>query len=218
MDLFHFDIETSSAYPSFESFQENDEKGAELFDRKFHKMKWVDTYESINDAYLDQAGIISTYGRICCISFGYINNEGHNLIKSFYGEDEEEIVKNFNNLLLKIETKSFNLSGYRILYFDIPWILHKLHKYGIKPANIIYLYNKKPWETRITDMAEDWKLKFAWTSSFDEVCYELGVDSPKDKMAGNEVTKKYWEGNYEEIKEYCEKDVIASIEVSKKIY
>lgn len=218
MELFHFDIETCSNYKDYNTFLIQDEIGAKLFEKKYEKMKWNETYDSINDAYLDQAGIVSTYGKICCISFGYINDKGLPMINSIYGEDEKEIVTKFNNLLLKIEKKNFNLSGFRILYFDIPWILHKLHKYGIEPASIIYLYNKKPWETRITDMAEDWKLKFAWQSSFDEVCYELGTDSPKDKMSGNEVTSKYWEGKLEEIKDYCEKDVKASIDVSRKIY
>lgn len=218
MELFHFDIETCANYKDYNTFLLQDEIGAKLFEKKFEKMKWNETYETINDAYLDQGGIVSTYGKICCISFGYINNEGLPMINSIYGDDEKEIVTKFNNLLLKIETKNFNLSGFRILYFDLPWILHKLHKYRIKPASIIYLYNKKPWETRITDMAEDWKLKFAWQSSFDEVCYELGIESPKDQMCGKEVNSKYWEGKLEEIKEYCEKDVKASIEVSKFIY
>jgi hypothetical protein len=68
---------------------------------------------------------------------------------------------------------------FRINYFDIPWVLHKLHKYGIEPANIIYLYDKKPWDCKIVDMSDDWKSKFAWAFSFDEMCYEIGVMSPK---------------------------------------
>lgn len=218
MELFHFDIECASQYKDFDTFKLNDIIGAKLFENKFEKMNWKDKYSSIDDAYSDQAGIITTYGRICCISFGYINNEGESMISSYYGEDEKEIVTKFNNLLMKIEKKNFNLCGFRILYYDIVFLLHKLHKYKIKPANIIYLYNKKPWETRITDMAEDWKLKFAWQSSFDEVCYELGIESPKDQMSGKEVTSKYWDGKVEEIKNYCEKDVKASIEVSKYLY
>jgi hypothetical protein len=41
----------------------------------------------------------------------------------------------------------------------------KLHKYGIEPANIIYLYDKKPWDCKIVDMSDDWKSKFAWAFS-----------------------------------------------------
>lgn len=217
-ELFHFDIETCGICPDYETFKLNDNRGASLFESKYNKMEWFNKYSDINEAYIENAGIISTYGKICCISFGYTDNTGIKRISSYYGTDEKEIVENFNNLLQKIETKNFNLSGFRINYFDIPWLLHKLHKYEIKPANIISPYNKKPWDMRITDISEDWRGKFAWAFSFDELAYELGVNSPKDNMNGSMVHKYYHEGKLEMIKEYCEKDVLASIEVSLKIY
>jgi predicted PolB exonuclease-like 3'-5' exonuclease len=216
-DLFHLDIETVGAYPDWETFKSSDLRGAKLFEVKYNKMNWQEKYGSIDKAYLDNAGIISTYGRIVCISFGFLDN-GVNKIRSFYGADEKDIVEKFNNLLKKIETKNFNLSGFRIVYFDLPWILHKLHKYGIEPANIIYMYDKKPWDMRITDISDDWKQKFAWAFSFNEVVYELGLESPKVMMDGSQVHHHYWNGRIEDIKTYCEKDVEVSIEVSKKIY
>lgn len=217
-ELFHFDIECTGQYKDYESFLLNDERGAELFNKKFKKMDWEDKYSSINDAYIEQSGIISTYGKIVCISYGYTNANGDAVITSAYGDDEKEVVYKFNEVLKKVETKNFDLCGYRILYFDIPWILHKLHKYGIKPANILYLYNLKPWEVRMVDIADDWKVRFAYTSTFDEVCYELGVESPKDAMNGSEVHTYYWSGRLEEVKTYCEKDVNSSIKVANLIY
>lgn len=218
MELFHFDIETTGQHPDFETFKSEDQRGSKLFEGKYLKMKWDEKYDSLNDAYCDNAGIVSTYGKIVCISFGYIDNTGEKKISSFYGDDERDIVDSFNNLLKKIETKSFNISGFRINHFDIPWVLHKLHKYGIKPADIIYMYDKKPWDMRVTDMSDDWKQKFAWAFSFDEMCYELGVPSPKDNMNGSEVHHVYWSGGIEKVKEYCEKDVSSSIDASLKLY
>lgn len=217
MELFHFDIETAGQYKDYDSFLDNDERGAKLFLGKYEKMNWSEKYDDINEAYLDNAGIISTYGRIVCISFGYESN-GEKHIRSFYGDDERDIVESFNNLLKKIETKSYNLCGFRINYFDVPWVLHKLHKYEIEPANMIYLYDKKPWDMRMVDMSDDWKSKFAWSFSFDEMCYELGVQSPKDIINGSDVHKYYWSGRIEDIKTYCEKDVSSSIDASKKLY
>ena len=216
-ELFHMDIETAGQYKDYDTFLDNDERGAKLFLNKYEKMNWSEKYDDINAAYLDNAGIISTYGRIVCISFGYESN-GEKMIRSFYGDDERDIVESFNNLLKKIETKSYNLCGFRINYFDVPWVLHKLHKYEIEPANMIYLYDKKPWDLRVVDMSDDWKGKFAWAFSFDEMCHELGVASPKDIINGSDVHKYYWSGKVEDIKTYCEKDVNSSIEVSKKLY
>lgn len=217
MELFHFDIETAGQYKDYDSFLDTDERGAKLFMNKYEKMNWSEKYSDINEAYLENAGIISTYGRIVCISFGYESN-GAKHIRSFYGEDERDIVESFNNLLKKIETKGFNLCGFRINHFDIPWVLHKLHKYEIEPASMIYLYDKKPWDVRVTDMSDDWKQKFAWAFSFDEMCYELSVASPKDIINGSDVHKYYWSGRVEDIKTYCEKDVSSSIDASKKLY
>ena len=212
-----FDIETVGEYKDYETFLLNDERGANLFEGKWKRMKWDEKF-SLEDSYLDQAGIISTYGRICCISFGYVDANGQKQIRSFHGTDERYIVESFNDLLKKIEQKNFNLSGFRINYFDIPWVLHKLHRYGITPADMIRPYEKKPWEMRIVDMADDWKQKFAYSYSFDEMCYELGVPSPKTKMDGSLVHEYYHAGRLEEIKEYCEMDVSSSIDAGLKLY
>lgn len=218
MELFHFDIETASQYNDYKTFIENDERGAKLFEKKFYKMNWDEKYSSIDMAYEEMGCIMSTYGRIVCISCGFIDDKGNNRITSYFGTDEEDLLNQFNDVLKKVEKKNFNLCGFRIVNFDIPWVLHKLHKYGIEPANIIKPYGKKPWDVRVVDMASDWKQRFAWSNTFDEMCYELNIESPKDNLDGSMVNKYFWEGKLEEIKDYCEKDVKSSIEVSKKIY
>ena len=68
MELFHFDIETTGEYKSFADFKAHDERGAKLFEGKWKRMGWEQKF-SLEDSYLDQSGIMSTYGRICCISF-----------------------------------------------------------------------------------------------------------------------------------------------------
>lgn len=217
MELFHFDIETVGEYRGYDEFRKSDERGAKLFEGKWSRMGW-DKKFSLEDSYLDQSGIMSTYGRIVCISFGYIDSSGQKQIRSFYGEDERDIVASFNDLLKKIGQKSFKLCGFRINYFDIPWVLHKLHKYGIEPAEMIAPYDRKPWDMRIVDMADDWKQKFAYAFSFDEMCYELGVASPKSKMDGSLVHEYFHSGRIEEIREYCEMDVSSSIDAGKIVY
>lgn len=217
-ELFFFDIETVGNYPNLDDLKKSNQKEYELFQRKYEKMKWDEKYDSMEEAYLNNAGIISTFGKIVCISCGYKDNNGDMKISSLYGDDEKEIVDKFNQYLSKIEKKNFNLSGFRILYFDVPWVVHKLHKYDIVPTDMIYYYEKKPWDMRITDLSDDWKFRFAWSPSFDEVVYELGLKSPKETINGSQVHEEYWKGNIEKIKDYCEEDVRASIEVAEKMY
>ena len=75
-DLFMFDIETCGQYKDYDSFLDSDERGAKLFSSKYEKMGWSEKYSDINEAYVENAGIISTYGKICCISFGYVDSNG----------------------------------------------------------------------------------------------------------------------------------------------
>jgi 3'-5' exonuclease len=217
-DLFFFDIETCGQYRDYNTFLLEDPRGSELFRKKFIKNEWDKKYESIDKAYLENASIISSYGRICCISFGYMDMNKEKRISSYWGPDEKNIVNSFNEWLKKIERKKFKLCGFRILYFDIPWILHKLHKYDIIPADIIYPYSKKPWDMRIVDLADDWKGKFAWNGTFDESLYELGLPSPKDEINGSEVHRYYHDGMYDTIKKYCKKDVASCIDMAEKMY
>jgi predicted PolB exonuclease-like 3'-5' exonuclease len=216
-NLFHLDIETCGLYKDIDEFKINDERGYLLFERKCKKMGW-DQKEEISESYLNQSSIMSTYGKICCISFGYLDLNGSNQIRSLYGDDEFDIVNSFNELLKKIEKKNFSLCGFRIMAFDIPWILHKLHKYDIKPADIILPYDKKPWEMRIVDMSESWKLKFAYSYSFDETAYELDLNSSKINMDGSLVHQYYYSNKIDDIKNYCEDDIRLSIEMSKKLF
>jgi len=217
MKLMHFDIETRGQYKDFETFESNDPQGAKIFRNKYDTY-WHKEDETIEEAYLSRCSIVSTYGSICCISMGFQTADGEKEIKSIYGDEEKKIIEGFNKSLEKISRNGFHLSGYNIKHFDIPWVLHKMHKYGIQPAPILDIYNKKPWETMIVDIYEDWKQRAYSTYSFEEVCYELGIDTPKFDMSGKDVHRVFWENDLERIKKYCEADISASIDVERAVY
>lgn len=221
-NLFYFDIETAGQYKSLESLMNNDRRGYELFLKKYHNNTWMsERFSTASEAYLEYSPIFSTFGKIVCISFGYFTNkntQGYR-VDSIYGDNEKKIVTEFNNLLLKVSQKHMSLSGYRILSFDIPWVLHKLNKYGIEPSKLIDVYGIKPWDIRAVDLADEWKQKFRYYVSFDEVCYTLGIDSPKDEIDGSMVHSTYWKDkNIELIKDYCQKDVLSSMKVAEKMF
>ncbi len=216
-DFVLLDIETRGNYKDYQEFCDNDERGAELFRTKYNKLGWYKEM-TIGEAYTTYSPIISTFGSICCISVGMTNSSGDKKIHSFYGDNEREILESFNKALEKIQMKDLTLCGYRIFNFDIPWLLHKFHTYRIIPADIINIYGKKPWELRIVDMFDDWKIKSTHTASLDDICYELGIKSPKSELDGSKVHAYYWEGKLDEIKDYCECDISVSIDISKIIY
>jgi len=220
-DLFHFDIETAGNYPTWDEFELNDQRGADLFRKKYDNY-WIERYDTIEEAYTSLAPVVSTFGRICCISCGYWSGDEKRIRSSTSTtNDEKDILLDFKKTLEQIEVKNFDLTGFRIRYFDIPFVLHRMHKYDIKPPSILQIYDKKPWEMRVRDISDDWRQSFARAFSFDEVCYELDLESPKDEINGSEVHNEFWKQtpqSLERIKVYCEKDVSSSLDVERKMY
>jgi len=219
-NLFYFDIETVGKYKDLETLKSNDERGYKLFLKKYNTNSWLQEKGTIEESYLQSSSILSAFGKIVCISFGYYTNKNEigYTINSLYGNEEKIIVKEFNNLLKKVGQKHMLLSGWRILSFDIPWIVHKLNKYEIVPSNLLDIYGVKPWEIKAFDLADEWKQKFGHYTSFDETTYELGIDSSKDDIDGSKVHQTYWnDQDINRIKVYCEKDVLKSMQVSEKM-
>jgi hypothetical protein len=87
IELFHFDIETAAIIKTLKPLSLMT-RGSKLFKDKFNRLGWETKYE-VEAGYLDQAGIISTYGRIVCISCGYIDNEGNNKVSSFLDDEKK---------------------------------------------------------------------------------------------------------------------------------
>lgn len=220
-NLLYFDIETAGEYKDLESFKENDIRGYDLFMKKYEKNKWMQEDDRTpEEAYINYAPLFSTYGKILCISFGYYTekNEQGYTVSSIYGDNEYDIMKQAQSLFSKVSKKHLLLSGYNINVFDVPWLVHKMNKYDLTLPPVLRIYGKKPWEIQTIDLFNEWKTIYRYYTSFDEVCYELDVDSPKDKIDGSQVHSTYWVDNdIETIKDYCEGDVYASMIVGKKM-
>ena len=78
--------------------------------------------------------------------------------------------------------------------------------------------DQKPWENCLLDTQEVWKFG-GWNSGKLGLLTEiLGIPSPKEDLEGIMVSGVYWEGgNLERIKDYCEKDILATANLMLKI-
>ncbi|HJW27814.1 MAG TPA: hypothetical protein VJ508_01055, partial [Saprospiraceae bacterium] len=75
---------------------------------------------------------------------------------------------------------------------------------------------KKPWEVKyIADTLELWKFgDHKNYTSLDLLAHTLGIASPKDELDGSMVGHYYWDLKaLEDIKRYCEKDVVTVAQV-----
>ena len=181
--------------------------------------------QELNQFYQDRAAIYAEFGKIVCISAGLIVIEGKDKLsvrlKSFYGFDEKKLLEEFAELMNQYfndATKHF-VCGHNLREFDIPYICRRMVVQGIQLPNLLKLHGKKPWETKyLLDTMDLWKFgDYKHYSSLKLLTAILGIPSPKDDIDGSEVGRVFWEEkDIERIAIYCEKDVIAVIQIMMK--
>lgn len=157
--------------------------------------------------YNTKAALFAEWGKIVCISAGFIHN-GELHIKSFTGE-EKEILINFIHL---VKSTGRMLAGHNVISFDIPYIRKRFFINGLteylsdKQGCDVYM---KPWllDDAIFDTMVAWKGSAFVNTSLEELAMVFNIPTSKDNCHGNEVTEFYYSGRISEIKTYCEKDV-----------
>lgn len=214
-NILFLDIETVS---QFETYNHLPEDWRELWDLKagvLLRNKETDTPETI----YDRAGIYAEFGKIICISCGYIQGNGEErklVLKSFCGDDEVRILNDFAEMLQKWsgETDKF-LCAHNGKEFDYPYICRRMIINGIAIPEALKIAGRKPWEVRHLDTLEMWKFgDYKSFTSLKLLAKVLGIPSPKDDIDGSMVNSVYWnEKDIDRIAHYCQKDVITLTQV-----
>ncbi len=203
--ILFLDIETVPAVSNFDLL---DERMQHLWTLKSQQIakKEDDTPASL----YSRAGIYAEFGKIVCISVGN-HHEGVFKIKSFYGDNEEALLKEFANLLnRKFHTKNHLLCAHNGKEFDFPYIARRMLIHKIKIPDILNLAGRKPWEVNLLDTMELWKFgDYKHYTSLDLLAAVFNIPTPKDDIDGSRVAQVYYEEkNLERIATYCGKDVL----------
>jgi predicted PolB exonuclease-like 3'-5' exonuclease len=211
--ILFLDIETVPNAPSYDNLNEQIKT---LWNKKAKLIGKPD--EQPGEVY-EKAGIYAEFGKIVCISVGLFrstNNQWEFRLKSFYGEDEKEILNSFFNLLNKhFNTPNHLLCAHNGKEFDFPYICRRAIVNGISLPSILNIAGKKPWEIQHIDTMELWKFgDYKNFTSLELLTAILNIPSPKDQMDGSEVKIYYWvKKDIESIVTYCQKDVVAIAQV-----
>ena len=203
------DIETVPIAANYEAMPENIKK---FWNRKAEiiKKNEGDTPESI----FDRAGIYAEFGKIVCISVGFIKTIDKSeviRIKSYYRDDEKQLLQEFHDLVLKYFNKKESLlCAHNGKEFDFPYIARRMLINGIDLPSVFDFAAKKPWEIPHLDTMELWKFgDYKNYTSLDLLAAVFNIASPKDDINGAEVAGVYWKDNdLERIAKYCQKDVL----------
>lgn len=171
------------------------------------------------EGFNSTAGIYSEFGKIVCISVGFIHFQEKVMgfrTKSFAGEDERKLLSDFSKLIVKFcSTKEHTLCGHNIKEFDVPYICRRLLINGLPLPPIFQIAGRKPWEINFLDTLELWRFgDHKNYTSLNLLAAVFGIPTPKDDIDGSQVAKVYYqEKNLGRIARYCQKDVLTTAQV-----
>jgi DNA polymerase elongation subunit (family B) len=212
--ILFLDIET---VPQAYQFEQLDDKSKALFEAKNRFQ--ISPEKSIEQIFEDRGGILAEFGKIVCISVGMLHegSQGKSIrLKSYFHDDEETLLKQFKRLLDDhYNTQYHVLCGHNSKEFDIPYICRRMLINGIALPSILQIAGKKPWEINHIDTMELWKFgDYKSYTSLSLLCHVMNIPTPKDDISGADVARVYYEENdLQRIMVYCEKDVVALIQL-----
>lgn len=211
--ILFLDIETVAQSKHFEELDETTKK---LY---LDKNRYIIERDGLTDeqAY-EKAGVFAEFGKIVCISVGFVQDgmEKKIRLKSFYGDDEKQLLLKFADLLNShYNSVQHILCGHNAKEFDFPFIARRMLIHGIDLPGILDIAGKKPWEISHLDTMELWKFgDYKHYTSLSLLCHIFNVPTPKDDISGADVGRVYYEeDDLERIVVYCQKDVVALIQL-----
>jgi len=203
--ILFLDIET---VPMVQDYSLLPDKFKKLWDKKSFFLKKNDG--DTPDVLFSRAGIYAEFGKIVCISVGYMHNREFRL-KSFYGEDEFELLKEFAEMLTRYyNSRDQLLCAHNGKEFDFPYIARRMLINGIQLPQIINIAGKKPWEVAHLDTMELWKFgDYKNYTSLELLTAVFGIETPKGDIDGSMVAEVYYqEKDLERIMQYCQRDTL----------
>lgn len=213
-NVLFLDIETVPQAPAFE---ELDMELKVLWEDKTHFIRHRDNL-TLDDSY-EKAGIYAEFGKIVCISVGIIRIiDGERVFraKSYFGDDEAQILSDFCELLNKhYNQEQYMLCAHNGKEFDFPYIARRLLINNMKLPYLLDIAGKKPWEVHHLDTMHLWKFgDYKHYTSVSLLAKIFNVPTPKDDIDGSQVREVYWKDkDLDRIEQYCRKDVLTVAQI-----
>lgn len=174
---------------------------------------------TMEEYYKEKAALYATFGKVVCITVGRIVKDSKIVLKSYAGEDEAELLRAFNSDLTAVLSKNPQtvLCGLNNIGFDEPYLYKRLIINQIKPMRLLDSSGLKPWEVGSIDLGKIFQGSSFYPDSLVAIATALGLPSPKDGIDGSMVTEYFYNGRLQEIVYYCERDVVTTANIFRKL-
>lgn len=214
--ILFLDIET---VPQHSSMSELSEEERLFWQKKSARL----TDEEISEEELyKKAGIFAEFGKIVCISCAFVRPKSGKLemrVRSFYGDDEKQILVDFMDLVNKYySSKKIYFCAHNGKEFDFPFIARRALINGIPIPITLDSRGMKPWEVQHLDTLDLWRFgDYKNYTSLALLAHVFGIPTPKDDIDGSQVCDVYWKDNdLQRIVTYCQKDVVTVVQLFRK--
>jgi 3'-5' exonuclease len=235
-NLLFLDIETARQFRTLDELRQSNHHMYDLWLLKARRFKKERPDSSDEEIYQDVANLYPEFAKIVTIGMGFIHfkmNEDNTIervkrVTSITNDDETIVLTKFLESFKKFGQSiggfhNVMMCGHNLAYFDLPFIVKRCIITNIKLPQYFILRNKKPWEVSVEDTMHVWRFNSTEQTSLELLTAVLGLSNPKDVVKNYEVPMMYWseDGDHQEalrlIDEYCQKDVLATIDVVLKL-
>lgn len=215
-ELLVIDIETVPQYPEYDEMPDT---WKALWEEKMSKV--LGDSITLEEGYGMRGSILAEFGRIICISSGYFYQDASGAwclrIKSFYGDDEAEVIKGFleaTEQYNKVQ-KSMQFAGHNIQEFDIPYICRRSIVHGLHLPVCLQLYGRKPWQVSMLDTMQFWKFgDYKNFISLNLLANVVNVPTSKVDINGSQVQEVYYKDkDLLRIVRYCQRDIVTTANI-----
>ena len=221
------DIETASEFSSLDNLRAGNPMKAKLWSQRcdYLRKRYSECYNlTEEELYAQRAPLHPEFARIVCVCVGIYQGDGKAQVVGFSGVDEKSILTQSLELIRKFcisvtnksHTAQPSICGHNIKRFDVPLLCKRALINKLELPELLQVHNKKPWEMPFVDTAEIWSFG-TWQESFaslELLTNVLDLQSPKEDLDGSMVQNKFWiEHGVDEIKKYCQNDVLAVMNV-----
>lgn len=179
--------------------------------------------EAPEEQYHQRASVHAEFGRIVCISCVMRAPDRSVKRTSFCSDDEHKLLSDFFAMVAKVGT-SISFGGHNVKSFDIPFICKRAIMHRLRIPKVLDFGTLPAWKmSNVVDTLELWQRSGTLRTGLELLCLCLGIESPKQKLTGAEVSDLY-RNSYQTaagtashqqvldtIAEYCEGDAIASM-------
>ena len=221
--ILFIDIETVGIESDYPTLEKKNPKLAELFSNYeswFKKRFPEDADVTLDQLFQTRTALVPEFAKIICLSVAFVMENGDIKKQSFSNDNERDLLIDCQKLLDRCGRLDFWLCGHNLKNFDIPMLAKRMIINGLMPPPILPSYDTKPWEVKAIDTKDIWQYGgYGQFASLELMCVCLGVESSKTmEVTGNKVHESFWnENKYQEIQDYCEKDVEVLIQFIKKL-